>query len=268
MDDAPGADLHDDEDVNDGEEGGCRLVLYNNDDPFGPDARAVIWRCFRKLIPVADACFCYRRINLDEYQRAGARAVHLLPSYFEPALHRPITLSDDDRQRFDTDVVFVGHCEPDNRLDLMDRLLDSGVRVRIFGTHWEKHARGRRWERLLPIETLAGEDYVRAIAAARIALVFLSTRNRDDYTRRCFEIPAIGTLMLAPRTAELLSLYRQDEEAAFFGTADELVAQARRYLADSDLRRRVASAGHLRCYRDGYDTDSRAKKFLRDLGLG
>jgi spore maturation protein CgeB len=112
-----------------------------------------------------------------------------------------------------------------------------------------------------------GDDYARAIAGARIALVFLSGRNRDNYTRRCFEIPAIGTLMLAPRTQELLSLYRADEEAAFFGTADELIGQVRRYLADSELRARVAAAGHARCVRDGYDVDSRARQFLVDLGV-
>jgi spore maturation protein CgeB len=248
--------------------GGGRIVLYNNDDPFGPDAAKTIWRRFRKLIPVADACFCYRKVNLAEYLQAGARSVHLLRSYFEPHMQKPANLSVSDRQRFESDVVFVGHCEPDGRLEMIDRLLESGIRLRLFGTGWDRHATGHRWQGLVPIEAVRGEEYVRAIAAARIALVFLSARNRDDYTRRCFEIPAIGTLMLAPRTRELQSMYREDEEAAYFGSGDELVAQVRRYLADADLRRRVAAAGHARCLADGHDVDSRARRFLADLGLG
>ena len=247
--------------------GAGRVVLYNNDDPFGRDAELVIWRRFRRLIPVADVCLSYRRVNMAEYQAAGAKAVGLLRSYFEPALHRPLDLTDADRKRFETDVVFVGHCEPDDRLEMIDRLIESGLRLRLFGTSWEKHAQGHRWLDWLPIGDLRGDDYVRAIAAARIALVFLSKRNRDDYTRRCFEIPAIGTLMLAPRTQELLSLYREDEEAAFFDTGDGLVAQAQRYLADPQLRERVAAGGRARCLRDGYDVDSRARQFLVDLGL-
>jgi spore maturation protein CgeB len=247
--------------------GACRVVLYNNDDPFGSDADLVIWRQFRKLIPFADVCLSYRMVNIAEYEAAGAKTVYLLRSYFEPALHRPIALTQADQQRFETDVVFVGHCEPDDRLELVDGLIDSGIRLRLFGTSWEKHASGHRWRDRLPVIDLRGDDYARAIAAARIALVFLSKRNRDEYTRRCFEIPAIGTLMLAPRTHELLSLYREDEEAAFFGTADELIAQIRRYLADSELRARVAAGGHARCLRDGYDVDSRARQFLIDLGL-
>jgi spore maturation protein CgeB len=248
--------------------GGCRVALYNNDDPFGYDAELVIWRRFRRLIPFADVCLSYRRVNIAEYQAAGAKAVVLLRSYFEPTLHRPLALAEADRKRFETDVVFVGHCEPDGRLEMIDRLIESGVRLRLFGTSWEKYAQGHRWRDWLPIQELRGDDYVRAIAAARIALVFLSKRNRDDYTRRCFEIPAIGTLMLAPRTQELVSLYREDEEAAFFDTADELIAQIRRYLADPEQRARVAAGGRARCLRDGYDVDSRARQFLVDLGLG
>jgi spore maturation protein CgeB len=41
-------------------------------------------------------------------------------------------------------------------------------------------------------------------------------------------------------------IFRADEEAAFFGSLEELVAQSKRYLADPDLRKRVANAGRRR----------------------
>jgi spore maturation protein CgeB len=247
--------------------GSFPIAIYNNDNPFGPDADMPIWRHFRTLIPVVDTCFVYRRSNIAQYESAGAKSVKLLRSYFQREVHRPVILSESDRKRFETEVVFVGHCEPDSRLELLDRLIDSGIGVRLFGTDWHRHARGHRWEARLPIEPLHGDDYVRAIAAARIALVFLSKRNHDDYTRRCFEIPAIGTLMLAPRTDELLSLFREDEEAAFFDGPDELVAKAKLYLADPRRRQQVGEAGRARCLQDGHDADSRARQFLTDLGI-
>jgi spore maturation protein CgeB len=120
---------------------------------------------------------------------------------------------------------------------------------------------------LLPISTAVGEAYTKAIAAAKVALVFLSKRNRDTYTRRCFEIPAIGTLMLTPRTPDLLSMYRDGEEAAFFSSAAEAVEQVRRFIDDDALRLKVAAAGRVRCVRDGHDVVSRARQFLRDLAL-
>ena len=74
--------------------------------------------------------------------------------------------------------------------------------------------------------------------------------------------------MLAPRTDELLSLFREDEEAAFFDGPDELVAKAKLYLADPRRRQQVGG-GWTRpdVYGDGHDADSRARQFLTDLGI-
>ena len=109
---------------------------------------------------------------------------------------------------------------------------------------------------------------MKAVVAAKVGLVFLSRRNRDQYTRRCFEIPAIGTMMLAPRTDELSSLYREYEEAVFFRDTEELVGLCRRYVQDDALRAVIAAAGHDRCVRGGHDVDSRATAFLEELSSG
>ncbi len=239
--------------------GARQIALYNNDDPFGPDRDLRIWRAYRRLIPHADLCLAYREVNLADYRAAGARRVALLRSGFHPLRHRPLAVAPA------ADVVFVGHCEDDDRLDAVDALARSGLRVQIFGTGWERFLRGRPGARYLPIQAALGEAYVRAIASAKVALAFLSRRNRDGYTRRCFEIPAIGTLMLAPRTPELLQLFREDAEAAFFSSPEELVAQARRYCADDPLRARVAAAGRARVLADGHDLVSRARELLREL---
>lgn len=242
--------------------GARNIALYCNDDPFGPDREKAIWRHYRRLIPHADLCLAYREVNVAEYREAGARRVGMLRSAFDPRLHRPRALTADEQRRFAADVVFVGHCEDDSRLTAMDQLLASGLKVKLFGSRWQDFARGRAWERLPPVRPVLGEDYVAAIAAAKIAVVFLSARNRDTYTRRCFEIPAIGTLMLAPRTPELLAMFREDEEAAYFSSPEELIAQARRYCRDDALRLRVAHAGHDRCLRDGHDIYGRARELL------
>ncbi len=244
--------------------GAQRVVLYNNDDPFGPDREALRWRRFRRLIPAADLCFAYRRANLSEYREAGAREVKLLRSWYRREVHHPVALSAADHARFDCDVVFVGHCEPDERLDLMDALLASGLNVKLFGTDWQAHARGRRWERM-KIEPVIGADYVKAIAAAKVAVVFLSRRNRDQYTRRCFEIPAIGTPMLAPRTQEMQALFAERSEVALYASAEELLATARALISDPSRRERMSAAAHARAVHDGYDVVGRARQFLADL---
>lgn len=241
--------------------GAKKIALYCNDDPFGPDRDLRIWRAWREGIPAADVVLAYRTQNLAELTAAGARAVKLFRSSYDADVHRPLALTDADRARFGCDVVFVGHCEDDSRLALMDALLLSGLSVRIFGTDWERHARGHAWDKLVPILPLRGDDYVRALCAAKAAVVFLSARNRDTYTRRCFEIPACGTAMLAPRTEDLRTLFGEDE-ALFWSSADELVSQARRACSDDALRARVAEAGRKRVLADGHDARARARELL------
>jgi spore maturation protein CgeB len=241
-----------------------RVVLYNNDDPFGHDRDDRPWRRFRALIPHADACFAYRPVNLEDYRRAGARRVFLMRSWYSPETHRPIELTRADRERFESDVTFVGHYEDDGRLEALRQVVATGLRVRVFGGGWDRAVPDAMSVVGRPHDVL-GDDYARAIRAAKIALVFLSTRNRDQYTRRCFEIPAIGTMMLAPRTAELASMYEENAEAIYFGSPGELVAKALAYTGDVLRRERVAAAGRARCMRDGHDVNARARQFLRDL---
>ncbi|MDW8247550.1 MAG: glycosyltransferase, partial [Sandaracinaceae bacterium] len=112
---------------------------------------------------------------------------------------------------------------------------------------------------------LFGQNYTAAIQAAKVALVFLASRNRDEYTRCCFEIPAIGTAMLAPYTKTLASLYEEDREAVFYRSIEEMVEKALLLCSNNSLRESIARNGHLRCIRSGYDIVSRAKAWLDEL---
>jgi spore maturation protein CgeB len=149
---------------------------------------------------------------------------------------------------------------------MLDALISAGLRVRVFGPHWDRFAAGRKFANLARGPVL-GAQYALAIAAAKIGLVFLSKRNRDQYTRRCFEIPAIGTMMLAPRTDELRSLFEEDRDAVYFSSVDELVTKARIYAADDERRHVIAANGRRRCIADRHHLVGRAHEFLAALGL-
>jgi spore maturation protein CgeB len=106
------------------------------------------------------------------------------------------------------------------------------------------------------------DDYAKALNAASIALCFLSKRNRDVYTRRCFEIPATGTLMLCEHSGVLGTLFAEGVDADYFRSPAELVSKAAFYLSNADVRLRVAESGRARAHADGHDVDSRVKTML------
>lgn len=239
---------------------GVVLAGYNNDDPFAPRQPRYLWRHFLEAVPEYDVVYAYRHANLEEYRQAGAQHVELLRSWFVPSRNRPVTLTEAEHAEFGCDVVFVGHYEPDRRVEYLEEIVRAGFRLRIFGPGYD-------WDPVLlhspllasqvPVRLVWGEDYNRALCGSKIALCFLSKLNRDTYTRRCFEIPVTGTMMLSEYSDDLAGLYGEGSEADYFRSPEELIRKIRVYLDDEARRREVAKAGMRRVTNDKHDVVSR-----------
>lgn len=241
------------------------LVGYNNDDPFSPLYPWWKWRHFLAGITEYDLVLAYRLHNLEDFRKAGARRVKLLPPWFVPSKNHPEELNEEDKKRFSCDVVFAGHYEADGRLKCLEEIVKRGLKLNLFGHDYGWHPTLKRSEilrHLIPVTTVWGEDYNKALCGAKVALCFLSKLNRDTYTRRCFEIPATGTLMLSEYTPELAQLFRPGIEADFFSSPEELAEKIDFYLTKDEIRKQVATAGRKRVISDGHDVASRMKHVL------
>jgi hypothetical protein len=178
-----------------------------------------------------------------------------------------------ERAAYACDVVFVGHFEADGRQAALEAIATTGVHLRLFGPG--RGYRGHDWDGVLntspslshlaPVHEVWDEEYVKALCGARIALCFLSKRNRDVYTRRCFEIPATGTLMLSEYSPELADLFREGVDADYFRSPAELAEKTDYYLRNEKARTKVAASGQQRAYRDGHDVDSRMREMVAAL---
>jgi spore maturation protein CgeB len=115
------------------------------------------------------------------------------------------------------------------------------------------------------VRPVYGDDYSKALCGAKLCLCFLSRLNRDSYTRRTFEIPACGRLMLSERTADLSRLFAEDREALFFSSTEELVSKVQEWVKDDARRDTAALAGLCRCWDGGHDVISRMREMLMSL---
>lgn len=243
----------------------CILVGYNNDDPFSSAYPRWMWRHFLAGVPLYDLVLAYRHHNIGEFLHIGARRVELLRSWYLPERNFPQELTADESRCFAADVVFIGHYEPDLRLRCLEAIARTGWNLKLFGHDygWHPILKGSlTLRKYMPLQTVWGSDYNKALCGARIALCFLSKQNRDTYTRRCFEIPASGTLMLAERTDDLMEMFREGEEADFFSSAEELAAKVAYYMGNPQQRDKVASAGRARVVADGHEVVSRMRQVL------
>jgi spore maturation protein CgeB len=241
---------------------GMATVSYMIDNPFGP-RRDPGWRLYMKNIPHYDLHVVQRDKNIADYTSRGARDVIKIQTAYEPTLHfpPPAAWSDADCNR---DVSFIG-TPYDNRAEILGRLWrECGFSVAVSGS-------GRLWGRAMQPDVFeatfrTGElyctDYREAIWRSRINLSFLTHSNQDEFVHKSFEIAGCGGFLLAERSDGHLQRFKEDKEAVFFSSFDELAAKIRRYLPDEAARRRIAHAGNLRAARDGYHNDRQVSLIL------
>ena len=245
------------------------LVSYNNDDPFRQfQKNTVPWHLhymfywFFRSLTLMDMVLVFRHVNVGESLASGAKRSAVMMPYFIPSSDRPIILTEDDQHRFKCDTVFVGHYEPDGREKYVQGLIKAGLHVRLFGgKYWTKEVLGYAAEHVGSVREALGGDYTKALCGAKMCLCFLSKWNRDTYTCRCFEIPASGALLVSERTTDLQRLFREDDEAIFFSSVDELVDKALWLRANPGIAQRIAAAGYQRVHTDGHSVNDRAHQF-------
>ncbi|MCM1236643.1 MAG: glycosyltransferase, partial [Ruminococcus flavefaciens] len=97
-----------------------------------------------------------------------------------------------------------------------------------------------------------------------IAIVFLSKINHDTYTRRCFEIPAAKTFMLAPYTEELADMYEENREIVFYRTKEDFVNKIIYYLNHDEERECIAQSGYERLLNSGHEASDRVKEVMEE----
>jgi spore maturation protein CgeB len=249
------------------------LATYNNDDPFGWTTKGrsawrqrLMWRHYLKVLPFAKVNFFYRETNVAESMVFGSGCSRILMPYFIPDQHVAVAIQQDDFQIYEADISFIGHYEPDGRDYLLVALAEAGLNVRVWGpSNWNSASAPGFSERFPNIMPAYGADYAKAVAASKVCLGFLSKINRDLYTRRCFEIPAMGKPLLVERTSELEKLFKEDVEMCFFDNAEDLVFKATSLVSEPTRLNSIGQAALIRSWSSGYDVVTRAEAFVRDL---
>lgn len=186
---------------------------------------------------------------------------------FDPDLHRPIRLTQDDIARYQCDVSFIGTWSPKK-----ERLLASLVsarpklRLRVWGDQWGRANAAGPLAKHIEHRTVVGGEYVRAIAASAINLGILSEERLgssagDQITSRTFHMPACGGFMLHERTDEVLNIFADGSSIVCFGDDAEMIERVDEYLAAPGQRHEIAERGR-RVVESKHSWDARIQDIL------
>lgn len=219
------------------------LFNWDLDNPFWPSNTSPD---LLRSMPYYDCFGSLAEHFIPSLLSLGCPRAEYLPMFFIPERFGGPPPTSADRERFASDLLFIGRATPERAAML--RPLAS----------WDLALYGPDWERVLAADDplrrcvrggfLDGADYAKALRCCRIAINVLVTQCKGANNLRTFEATGCGAFLLTEHSREQAeTLFREGEEIACYRTPEDLVAVAQRYLPDEATRSRIAAAGQRRC---------------------
>jgi len=235
-----------------------KLLSWSQDDMYAKHNRSLYYTCGLKYY---DLVVTQKSYNIDELKSIGAKNILFQNKSFSKKYHKPCI--DCSKVKNKSDVLFIGFAEKE-RVESLNYLAHNGIKIDIYGSGWNKKEFKNLHTNLnIYHRDLLGEDYANAISCSKISLCFLRKMNRDLQTSRSIEIPACGGFMIAERTEEHKMLFKEDVEAVYFDSNEELLQKVKYYLENDNERKSIAQAGYERTRKDDYSYDNRVNEILR-----
>jgi spore maturation protein CgeB len=219
---------------------------------------------WRDIAPQYDFFF---HIQPGEFERKleeiGCRNHAFVQTGCDPGVHRPVTLSDEERREYECDLSFAG-AGYYNRQQLFKGLTDYNFR--IWGVDWPERELAR---------CLAGgerrfstEDFMKIVAGSKINLNLHSSTSHDGVdpksdaiNPRVFEIAAAGGFQLCDPCIGLENHFDFESELPVYRSLSELRSRIDYYLAHPEARQEVAQRARARVLRE-HTYEHRARQML------
>lgn len=242
---------------------GPMALVYHNTDDWKARTRfkSLHWRYLLRSLPEYDAHITSNRHNVEEFRALGFPHVHHMELAANPTIQHPEEISDERRRSLGAPVGFIGHWEPETERMLL-HLVRNGIELKIYGGGWGDARHRDELREAVQDRLVWGPEYAEAILSFEVNLGIVSTWNRNDTASRSFQIPALGAFLLHQRNELMTRYFREGQEAAFFGSDDELLEKCLHYLDHPEERRRVAEAGRRRCVESGYFEVDRVRELV------
>jgi len=237
----------------------CKLVLFYPDVSMSAHGVNI-----PKSIPLYDLIFTTKTFGIKDLETTyGVKNARFIPHGYDPEIHRKLPISTEDKNTFGCDVSFIGTWSPKKELWLsVLKQKAPGVNLKVWGEQWFK-AGTEVLKSSIQYTGVVGDLYAVAIQCSKINLGILSERvagasSGDLITSRTFHIPGSSGFLLHERNEESVLYFKENEEAGFFGDAEEMARQVAYFLANDKLRGEIQEAGYQRAIKD-HSLDARAK---------
>jgi spore maturation protein CgeB len=202
-------------------------------------------------------------------KQAGAKEVRYLPMAADPSVHRPLELTQAEREEYGSDVSFVGAGYA-NRRAIFPRLLGHDWRFKLWGNEWDGatdltsvlQRNGAR------IDTGTCQKVFNASAVNLNLHSWAGTGldpDGDFVNPRTFELAACGAFQLTDRRSLLPDVFTPNEIATV-SSPDELPVEIARWLREPEQRLAMAAQARQRVLAE-HTYAHRMRDLLSQIGV-
>lgn len=233
------------------------LANYNPDHPFIFTHKGSGNKNVLKGVPLYDLHFSYSQNILKEIKsKYGIEGVWLPFAYQQTG--QDIEIPEDDRLK----ACFIGN--PDNiRATFIRFLGERGIPIDVYGHDWDKHLKNINGAPITIYPPVFKEAFPKTAIQYRFQLNIFRPQNLGSHNMRTFEMPALGCIMLAPRSAEHQMLFKENKEAFYFKDMQDALDQAKAILALSKEEAfSIKNNALKRSRQSAYTYQDRAKQVL------
>lgn len=230
-----------------------KVVNYNPDNPFIFSGRGSGNANVTNSISLYDVHLTYNHEILELIESKYQIPTYLLPFGYD------ISVPSFTGICLTTEVIkvcFVG--SPDKlRVDFLLKLANKGVSIDVYGSNWDKLIKHKNIDIHKPVY---GDVMWDTLRKYRVQLNPLRIHNLNSHAMRSFEVPGIGGIMLAPRTAEHLKYFSEGEEAFYYDDIEEASSKLKFILSlvQKDANK-IREAARKRSLSSGYHYKDRAQ---------
>lgn len=206
------------------------IASYMADDPFSFDN-------IERSLVYYDYYFIWDSWYVNNLTSAGIKHAVYLPLYTIPEVYKRVDLTQEEMEKFGSDLAFVGTWQP-KREAILSQLLNYDIK--IYGNGWIQNSK-------LPQKYLNREVNIFEINkiynACKIVLNIHHQWGKNDANFRTFEALGSGAFLIDERKKDILSMFREGEEIVLYGCIDELIEKIDYFLDHEGDRERFAKQG-------------------------
>lgn len=204
----------------------------------------------RHIAPPYNYVFTSSVKCIPKYKELGVKKVEYMAFACDPALHRRVKLTEDEKERYTCDLCFVGTWFPE-RGSVLKHL--HNFNLHVWGGYWSQLWVSPRMWRCIKGSRRSVPEMVKVFNASKIVLNVHRDKMKYGGTKanaRVFETTGCGAFHLTDRPEGIEELFRVGKELVCYESVDELIELVNYYLSSSKEREAIAKRGQKRAYEE------------------